>query len=328
MNYIRALLSSGFGSLHEAKHWDLGFVQNLQTRATYQDMTDRILSSLDFMRVCGMAEDSSVNSAPMYISHEGLQLGYEEALTRPGEGYTGFYNLGAHFLWIGDRTRQLDHAHVEYFRGISNPIGVKVGPKTPPDDLVPLIRKLCPDIDTEEQRGKVVLITRLGAGKVEELLPPLVRAVQSAGLQGYVVWTCDPMHGNTYKVEESGLKTRSFDDILSELRDTFAVHEAMQSHLGGVHFELTGENVTECTGGPQALTEKELPRQYTTQCDPRLNYAQGMEVAFLIAQRLQGELAGDSASDGAAKSLVSDKLHMDKLRGHLSPDADGAAAEP
>ena len=321
MNYIRALLSSGFGSLHEAKHWDLGFVQDLEHRATYQDMTDRILSSLDFMRVCGVSTGSNVESAPVYISHEGLQLGYEEALTREGEG-GGWFNLGAHFLWIGDRTRQLDHAHVEYFRGLQNPVGVKVGPTTPPEDLVPLIRALCPDLDTEAQRGKVVLITRLGAGKVETLLPPFIRAVQAAGLGEYVVWTCDPMHGNTYKVEDSGLKTRSFDNILAELRDTFAVHEALGSHLGGVHFELTGENVTECTGGPQALKEEHLSQAYTTFCDPRLNYSQGMEVAFLIAQRLQQE--ADDAASTSSKTLVTDEAAMARLRGDLSPSDQAA----
>jgi hypothetical protein len=197
-----------------------------------------------------------------------------------------WYNLGTHFLWIGDRTRQLDHAHVEYFRGVQNPVGIKAGPSSDPAELVALIRRLWPN--PRAAPGKIVLITRMGAGSVRAKLPALVRAVQEAGFTSPVVWTCDPMHGNT-RVSSNNYKTRDFDDILAELKHTFEVHRELGSRLGGVHFELTGENVTECTGGPEKLLESDLPHRYTTYCDPRLNYAQGMELAFLIAQYLAGE---------------------------------------
>ncbi len=215
------------------------------------------------------------------------------AAGEPSSSSRRWYNLGAHFLWIGDRTRALDGAHIEYFRGIANPIGVKVGPSMKRAELVPLIRMLWPS--PEEQPGKIVLITRLGAGRVRELLPPFIRAVQAARLP--VVWTCDPMHGNTRKSSVTGLKTRDFADVVSELRDTFEVHRELGSRLGGVHFELTGEDVTECTGGPSRVAEEDLPLRYMTHCDPRLNYAQSMELAFLIASYLRSTAAG---TEGAA----------------------------
>jgi 3-deoxy-7-phosphoheptulonate synthase len=227
------------------------------------------------MRVCGVNnETNALKTVDFFVSHEGLQLCYEEALTRSMDPFTRnsensprtYYNLGTHFLWIGDRTRQLDHAHVEYFRGIANPIGIKVGPSSDPTELVKLIQRLWPN--PSAMPGKIVLITRMGAASVSEKLPIVVKAVQAAQFSSPVVWVCDPMHGNTRVVAGSGLKTREFDDILSEIRQTFDVHRKLNSRLGGVHFELTGENVTECTGGPEQLLEHDLPRRYTTYCDP------------------------------------------------------------
>ncbi|TNE92398.1 MAG: 3-deoxy-7-phosphoheptulonate synthase [Deltaproteobacteria bacterium] len=279
LNYARALLDGGFADLREAEHWDLGFVREAERRAAYQDMTDRILDALDFVRVTGV-EDPSLHSVDLWSSHEGLLLAWEEAQTFPvGDK---FYNLGAHLLWIGDRTRQVDGAHVEYFRGIANPIGVKCGPSMAPDELLHLLDKL----DPEREPGRVTLITRYGADKAGELLPGHIRAIQREGRE--VVWSSDPMHGNTVSTT-NGYKTRNFDRILDELRVVFEVHRAEGSHLGGVHFELTGNDVTECTGGPQGLGELDLVSAYETFCDPRLNYAQSLEMAFLIARRLQGE---------------------------------------
>ena len=216
----------------------------------------------------------------LFVSHEGLGLGYEEAMTRSVNGK--YYNLGTEFLWIGDRTRQLDHAHVEYFRGIANPIGVKVGPTMKNQELVELLSVLWPD--PKSTPGKVTLITRYGNNVVGVHLPGHIKAVQDAGYP--VVWSCDPCHGNTI-VAENGYKTRRFDQILGELRQTIEFHKKAGSHLGGVHFELTGENVTECIGGPEDLSATDLPLKYTTFCDPRLNYAQSMEVAFLLAKALK-----------------------------------------
>jgi 3-deoxy-D-arabino-heptulosonate 7-phosphate (DAHP) synthase class II len=229
---------------------------------------------------------ASVPSSPVL----GSSVASPSAAAAAAPSYSLHYNLGSHFLWIGDRTRQLDHAHVEYFRGIANPIGVKIGPSTDPAELVELVRTLWPN--PAAWPGKIVLITRMGAAAVKDALPPLIRAVAEARFARPVIWTCDPMHGNT-RITASGLKTRNYDDILQELTATFECHRACGSRLGGVHFELTGENVTECVGGPEKLLEHDLPRRYTTYCDPRLNYAQGMELAFLIAQYLADERERD-----------------------------------
>ncbi|MCO4744875.1 MAG: 3-deoxy-7-phosphoheptulonate synthase [Proteobacteria bacterium] len=278
MNYARALLDGGFADLQEADHWDLGFVRHAERRAAYEDMSARILDALDFMRVTGV-EDPALHSVDLWSSHEGLLLPWEEAQTFEMNGRA--YNLGAHFLWIGDRTRQVDGAHVEYFRGIANPIGVKCGPTMATDELLRLLDALDPD----HEAGRITLITRYGAENAAKMLPAHVRAVQSSGRK--VVWSSDPMHGNTTSAA-TGVKTRNFDRILSELRTVFEVHESEGTHLGGVHFELTGADVTECTGGPQELGEHDLATAYETFCDPRLNYAQSLEMAFLIARRLQG----------------------------------------
>jgi 3-deoxy-7-phosphoheptulonate synthase len=320
LNYLRSLLDSGFSDLHRARAWELGFVKDEDQRAHYESMAREILSSLDFMRVVsgGALESSeSVRRAAIYVSHEGLHLPYEEAMTREAdskasiwdgarggrEASSSWYNLGAHFIWIGDRTRALEGAHIEYFRGIENPVGIKVGPSTDPKELVELIRRLWPD--PAAKPGKIVLITRLGAERTREALPPIVRAVTDAGMP--VVWTCDPMHGNTRKSDTAGLKTREFGDIVSELRDTFEVHRELGTRLGGVHFEMTGEDVTECTGGSGRLSEKDLPLRYTTHCDPRLNYGQSLELAFLIAKYLRRAAHVDEGHEkpGSLKSVWS-----------------------
>ncbi|MEC7946695.1 MAG: 3-deoxy-7-phosphoheptulonate synthase class II [Myxococcota bacterium] len=283
LNYVRALLDGGFADLHQAGAWDLGFVRDETRRSSYEGMVQRMLEAVHFVEAIGAPSIEAFNSVRLFTSHEGLLLPYESALTR--QAGSQWLNLGAHFLWIGDRTRQLDGAHVDYFRGIGNPIGVKVGPSMAPPELVEVVRALNPD----NEPGKLTLITRYGAKRVQELLPSHIAAVQGAGLQ--VVWSCDPMHGNTRKTSV-GLKTRDFDDILAELRAAFDVHATQKTVLGGVHFEMTGDDVTECTGGPQGLGESDLSRAYESFCDPRLNSAQSLEVAFLVARRLQQERSG------------------------------------
>ena len=303
LNYGRVLLANGLGDLHDAAKWDLGFVENSKRKKEYESMLEQILDSLHFVHTCGIEENNSLSSVDLFTSHEGLGLAYEEAMTRKINGK--HYNLGTNFLWIGDRTRQLDHAHVEYFRGIANPIGVKVGPSMEPNELVELIQKLW--LNPQETPGKITLITRFGASKVEALLPQHIEAVQAAGLK--VVWSCDPCHGNTFKAE-NGYKTRRFDQILLEVQKTLEVHNRMNSILGGVHFELTGENVTECIGGPEDLTAEDLPQQYTTYCDPRMNYAQSMEVAFLLAKQLKSPISMDIDDEPSTKKQDNKKMKI------------------
>lgn len=278
LNYARALLDGGFADLHHPDTWDLDFLATASRGARYRDVLDRLADSLDFLGATGIRDDAALRTAALFTSHEGLLLPWEQAHTvfTPA----GWYNLGAHFLWIGERTRALDGAHVDYFRGIANPIGVKIGPTTQPRDLLALLNALDPD-DTP---GRLTIITRLGADQVDNALPPLVAAVRATGRKP--VWSCDPMHGNT-TTTNNGFKTRDVDAILSELRGAMAVHDRLGGHLGGVHFELTGDNVTECTGGPEGLSPSDLARSYETFCDPRLNYAQSMELAFLLAERLR-----------------------------------------
>jgi len=232
---------------------------------------------MKFMDACGVQNEEQ-GRVDFYSSHEGLVLEYEEAMTR--QVGAKYYNTGAHMVWIGDRTRGVEDAHVEYFRGIENPMGIKVGPTMTHEGLVTLLDTINPS----KEGGRIILITRLGAGKVEQLLPGFITAVKSAG-HDRVVWQCDPMHGNT-TTAEGGLKTRAFEDILAELLATFRVHRQMDSWLGGVHFEMTGEAVTECTGGATKLSSKELSQNYQSYCDPRMNYNQSLEMAFLIAQHL------------------------------------------
>lgn len=278
LNYARALVDGGFADLHHPQHWDLGFVRSPSHRAEYEDMVERIRDAIDFLESTGVRGTSALRTVELFSSHEGLLLDYEEALTeKVGDRY---YNLGAHFLWIGDRTRNLGDAHLEYFRGIENPIGIKVGKQMQPNKLVEIIN----EVEPANRAGRITLISRIGAADVREALPPLIAAVREAGRN--VAWSCDPMHGNT-TTTDSGLKTRDYDCILAELEAAFELHAAQGGQLAGVHFELTGEDVTECTGGPQELSEADLSRSYETYCDPRLNYAQSLELALRIAQRLQ-----------------------------------------
>lgn len=283
MNYLRALAQGGYASLQKVNEWNMDFIANSPQGRRFQDIAERIQESLAFMKACGLQLDEleQLTEAQFFISHEALLLNYEEALTREDEETPdSFYDCTAHMLWIGDRTRDLDGAHVEFFRGIANPIGCKVGPSMTVDGLLKLIDALNPD----NIPGRLTLISRMGAEKVDSLLPPLVQAVKREGKK--VVWSCDPMHGNTIK-SPNGYKTRPFNQILSEIRSFFAVHKAEGSYAGGVHFEMTGQDVTECTGGAQAISEVNLRDRYHTHCDPRLNASQSLELAFLLAEELR-----------------------------------------
>ncbi|KAG0237949.1 hypothetical protein BGW42_008049 [Actinomortierella wolfii] len=292
LNYVRAILAEGFADLHHPSNWNLHHVKSAALRQEYQTIVDRLTDALDFMKTIGadpnaggapnQTTPSTLNTVDIFASHEGLLLEYEQALTRlmtdpQNPAQSKYYNVGTHFLWIGDRTRQLDGAHVEYFRGLENPIGVKVGPSMKPDELVDLLNVL----DAEKRPGKITLITRYGVDKVENFLPDHIRAVQRSG--HCVVWACDPMHGNT-KQAISGVKTRHLLDITKELSQCIRIHKQLGSHLGGVHFELTGDRVTECIGGSMELQDAELLNRYETHCDPRLNYEQALDMAFLIAR--------------------------------------------
>eukprot|EP00920_Eleutheroschizon_duboscqi_P007170 GHVT01016493.1.p1 GENE.GHVT01016493.1~~GHVT01016493.1.p1 ORF type:complete len:497 (-),score=77.42 GHVT01016493.1:2889-4379(-) len=282
LNCIRGLLSAGFADLRKADNWQMDhYFHCAKRRAEYHEMAEQLLNSIQFMDTCGVGFSSGLDSVEFYTSHEALVLPYETAMTRKYNGK--FYDTSAHFVWIGERTRQLNGAHVEFCSGIENPVGVKVGPKADPLEIVALCQKL----NACNRPGKVVLITRLGASKVKEALPPLIKLVQEAGVS--VVWECDPMHGNTETTKDN-VKTRHFDKMLAELIDTFEIHAALKSHLGGVHFEMTGDNVTECIGGPQELGEEDLHINYQSYCDPRLNYAQSMEIAFQVARILRNAI--------------------------------------
>ncbi|KAI9199755.1 DAHP synthetase [Polychytrium aggregatum] len=289
VNYVRSLLSNGFADLHHPDNWNLDnwnleHVVCPRVRQEYQYILDRLSDTIEFMKVTG-ADNTSVqsfNTVDMFMSHEGLLLEYESRLTREAKDGK-HYNLGTHFLWIGDRTRQLDGGHIEYFRGIENPIGIKCGPSLQPDELVALLDALNPTYEA----GKITLITRYGHEKIADYLPSHIQAVQKTPHWGKVVWCCDPMHGNTETVQ--GVKTRRFDHIVSELGHAFRLHKENNSRLGGVHFELTGDRVTEALGGSMQLSEEDLSRNYQTFCDPRLNYEQSMDVAFLIAKYYQDE---------------------------------------
>jgi 3-deoxy-7-phosphoheptulonate synthase len=286
LNLLRAFAQGGYANLEHVHQWTLGFINDSPENARYQALADRISESLEFMRACGIHPETvpQLRSTEFYTSHEALLLGYEQALTRVDSTSGDWYDTSGHMVWIGDRTRQPDGAHVEYCRGIRNPIGVKCGPSLAADGLLRLIDILNPD----NIPGRITLIARFGADNVEKHLPGLIRAVKRAGK--VVVWSCDPMHGNTVKAS-TGFKTRPFDLILSEVQRFMAIHRAEGTHAGGVHFEMTGQNVTECTGGAQPVTEADLSDRYHTHCDPRLNAAQALELAFLVAEGLKKERA-------------------------------------
>ncbi len=279
LNHLRALTAGGFADLHHPERWELpGGAGEVPE---YRRTLDQVKESLDFLEALGGVQRDALERIDFFTSHEALLLPFEEALTRWVGEAGAYYNLGAHTLWVGERTRQLGGAHLEYLRGLRNPLGVKVGPSATPEHLVALLDRL----DPEREAGRLTLISRFGAGRIREALPPLLRAVQATGRT--VLWSCDPMHGNGLESAQ-GLKTRDFDAILAELRQAFEIHRELGSHLGGVHFELTGEAVTECTGGTQRLSEVDLAKAYETGCDPRLNGAQSLEMAFLIAEMMRG----------------------------------------
>ncbi len=282
LNLLRAFAQGGFADLERVHQWTLGFLQDSPAGERYRELADRISDSLTFMRACGLTPEKlhELRTTSFYTSHEALLLGYEQALTRVDSISGGWYATSGHFLWIGDRTRQFDQAHVEFLRGVLNPIGLKCGPSLPPDDLLRLIDVLNP----KNEPGRLTLIVRFGADKVGDCLPPLIRAVEREGKQ--VVWSCDPMHGNTIKAA-SGYKTRPFDRIMKEVEGFFDVHRAEGTYPGGIHVEMTGKNVTECTGGAQLITDTDLSDRYHTHCDPRLNANQALELAFLVAERLR-----------------------------------------
>lgn len=280
LNYIRAMITGGFADLHHPENWNLSSFDRSPHKRRYEQVIQNIHDAVAFMSSFGGAKEESLGSVNFFTSHEGLLLGFEEAMTRFTGKMKNYYNLGAHMLWIGDRTRNIKGAHVEYFRGIANPIGVKWGPSSSPQELVDLLKILNPN----NEWGRITLITRFGSDKVRECLPRVIDAVQKANLR--VLWTSDPMHGNVVKTKHD-MKTRNFDAILEELRQSFAIHQQKGTYLGGVHFELTGDEVTECVGGSEGIREEDLQTQYETFCDPRLNYSQSLEMAFLISSMLQ-----------------------------------------
>ena len=295
LNLLRAFATGGYANLENAHRWMLGFVKDSPQSHRYQELADRITETLAFMRAIGLDAErhQEMRATDFYTSHEALLLGFEQALTRVDSTTGDHYATSGHMIWIGDRTRQLDHAHVEYCRGVKNPIGIKCGPSLQPDDLLRLIDVLNPD----DEAGRLTLICRFGSDKIVDHLPSLIRAVKRAGRT--VVWSCDPMHGNT--ISAGGYKTRPFERVMSEIRTFFAIHQAEGSYAGGVHLEMTGKNVTECTGGARAITEGDLSDRYHTYCDPRLNAEQSIEVAFLVAELLKIERAGLPAQVHAAE---------------------------
>ncbi len=280
LNFIRALSEGGFADLHHPENWKLTFVSQRTEHQRYRDLCSSIGHALEFFDAILSQPVPDLQRVDFYTSHEALHLNYEHALTRKSVRDGLWYNMGTHLPWIGERTRSLDQAHIELLRGIENPIGVKVGPTATPEQVIELVRILNP----ENQPGRITLIHRIGSAKVDQLLPSLVEGVLKSRLN--VLWICDPMHGNTVSAQ-TGHKTRRFDDVLAELRSAFAVHRSVGSRLGGVHLELTGENVTECVGGASGLSESDLHTAYNTTCDPRLNYEQSLEIAFAIADEIR-----------------------------------------
>lgn len=285
INFIRALVDGGFADLHHPEYWDLGFVEHSPLAADYRRMVEGIGEALRFVETLAGRTVAGMNRVDFYTSHEGLHLLYEQAHTRRVPHRDGWYNLGTHFPWIGMRTADPDGAHVEYFRGVANPVGLKVGPATTPDQLARLLDRL----DPGREPGRLALIHRFGVDRIEAGLPPLLDLVRAGGHP--VLWVCDPMHGNTV-LTAAGFKTRRFDHIVEELERAFDLHAAHGTHLGGVHFELTGENVTECVGGARGLADEGLGRAYRSQVDPRLNYEQALEMAMAIARRAGADRRG------------------------------------
>lgn len=288
LNLLRAFASGGYADLHNVHRWMLDFVDESPASEKYQGLANRITESLNFMAGCGVTPESvpHLRTTAFYTSHEALFLGFDEAMTRIDSTSNDWYDTAAHMVWIGDRTRQVDGAHVEFCRGVQNPIGLKCGPSMAPDDL----KRLAAVLNPANEPGRLTLICRFGSDKVADGLPKLIRAAVEEGLN--VVWSCDPMHGNTIK-SATNYKTRPFDRILKEVKTFFEVHRAEGTYAGGVHFEMTGQNVTECLGGAQAIEEEDLGKRYHTHCDPRLNASQALELAFLLAESLRAERLKD-----------------------------------
>jgi 3-deoxy-7-phosphoheptulonate synthase len=287
LNFLRALTQGGYADLHKVQRWNLDFVKDSAFGERYSDMSVRIQEALEFMEACGMTSQTTkqIRETSFFTSHEALLLNYEQSMTRVDSISGNWYDTSAHMLWIGERTRQLDGAHIEFLKGVGNPVGCKVGPSMEPDELIRLIDALNP----QNEAGRLTLITRMGADKIGNVLPGLIRAVEREGRK--VVWSCDPMHSNT--VSANGYKTRHVDAILAEVKAFFQVHKSEGSHAGGVHFEMTGQDVTECVGGGQAIKAADLSERYHTHCDPRLNATQALELAFLLAEQLKDERTAD-----------------------------------
>src|SRR3984957_18777810 len=284
LTLLRAFATGGYANLENVHRWMLGFVKDSPQSGRYQELADRITETLGFMRAIGLDPEAhpELRATDFYTSHEALLLGFEQAMTRVDSTTGDWYATSGHMIWVGDRTRQLDGAHVEYCRGVKNPIGLKCGPSLQPDELLRLIDAL----DPTQEPGRLTLICRFGADKIEASLPPLIRAVEREGRK--VLWSCDPMHGNTIKAA-NGYKTRPFERVVGEIKSFFAVHKGEGTHAGGVHLEMTGQDVTECIGGARAVSHENLHDRYHTYCDPRLNAEQAIEVAFLVAELLKAE---------------------------------------
>ena len=282
LNLIRAFSHGGFADLKKVHTWNLGFIKKSPEAKRFKELEDQIANALAFMDACGINSDFNrrLKTVNFWTSHEALLLPFEESMTRTDSTTGENHDTSAHFVWIGDRTRQLDGGHVEFCRGIENPIGIKCGPTLKADDLI----NLCNRINPENEKGKITLISRFGCDNVSKHLPKLIRAVKKEGLN--VIWSCDPCHGNTMQAS-TGFKTRPFNSVLKEVKNVFACHQSEASYAGGLHIELTGQNVTECTGGAQKISEKDLSSRYHTHCDPRLNANQALELAFLISDEIK-----------------------------------------
>ncbi|WP_104640381.1 class II 3-deoxy-7-phosphoheptulonate synthase [Helicobacter bizzozeronii] len=280
LNLLRAFAKGGLADLAEVQRWNLDFVKNNDFGQKYASLAMQITQALEFMQACGVSDVPTLRETDFYTSHEALLLNYEEPLIRQDSLSGGWYSCSAHMLWIGERTRGLDQAHVEFLRGVGNPIGVKIGPKTTLDQML----GLCGVLNPQNQMGRLSFIVRMGASALPQFFPPLLEGILKAKKE--VVWVCDPMHGNTIKTAQ-GIKTRCFEDILQEVKSFFEIHQEHGSCVGGIHLEMTGQNVTECVGGSQGLSEEGLQNHYYTQCDPRLNATQALELAFLLAQMLK-----------------------------------------
>ena len=281
LNLLRAFSQGGFADLRQVHLWNLGFIKD-KTKGKYKEIEDKISDALSFMEACGINSDNNrrLRTVNFYTSHEALLLPFEEAMTRVDSTTGEYHDTSAHFVWIGDRTRQLDGAHVEFCRGIENPLGLKCGPTLKAEELI----KLCNLLNPKNEPGRMTLISRFGSDNVEKYLPKLIKAVKKEGLN--VIWSCDPMHGNTIKAA-TGFKTRPFDSVIKEVKNFFGVHQTEGTYAGGLHVEMTGQDVTECTGGAQKISEKDLSNRYRTHCDPRLNADQALELAFLISDEIK-----------------------------------------